>query len=1293
MCALSNIQVQFRQEESQKINLIDIDHPTPELEAPVRQPSPEPALSPTPSTTSIYSRPGSVNGNEWSSPAFMKRARTSYGSLFAGYDPFAEADGSVRGKGRKRTRLSSTWRYSSRSPTPEPVETPVRSSPEPEPVPSSASVPVMTDEGCQTIDQELGDAAEMLANLSRQATASGGILEINGVAHAKVQEVESAPAPDEEVLNNPMLPPIMQTQFDSPSTFPPTPSKLSEPEATPVVSQSPRLRPLPAVALPLVSPLVTSRYGHFTETANESIRALSSSDTAVDSTIPEGKSEVSTPPEMTREDRVTSLASAPVASQQYEDPEDLYGVSPAGRHGDQHMRSFDEHDSGFSGFSQMTEGQYVPEDQYGHWQSEIAQFSQATSPHKNTDLNEEGPEKFQVQGTEGNHFEKNGLLDLNNELPLSNSADQHVNRYPDPDDELLVPSFNAPYNQGHSGTGVAYPELPEPDEEITYAARQSPYHSTHLMSRSQSVHSAVVNLTESDKVQEGEDGGGVPLEGEEDEQDIDVEGEGDEGSFEGSMDEEPYHREGPVQNRYLQQGDPNMEEEETPAGSQSGGEGLEPQYSDDEEDEELYDEDEEGSYDEDDYAHEEEPTQKGPPVFIDLLSSDDEDGGNELTNTSPREPPQSRERGYLQEKDGDKSEDEDQSVPPSERFDVESATFKVAETALFEVDEDERMSSEDEYLEDGLAPESEIAAPAEDPNVTRYEATDLAAEEEEDPESDHNESNYEEPEEPGALDNSHGVDAKEHESEDSHLEDHLQPVDPSSMVVDHPAQEVLESYPDIFGRRRPLDSRQSLQSQMFNLDGANDSPTEAIYPALSRGDSANTIISGFGQYFQSTTISVAPTITRNDDQLPTPDDTQSSRMREAQVSFSFTSGIESASGTLDDSSTHIPIDSEFESLLVARLEPEKEQVDKEKMDQDGLNNAEKPEAAIALVVSDLNGSSEIAGDKTVLVNDDVDAGMAISGDKDTSLKIPESSDIREADVTTPINNGTPLHADNDLVLEVDRISTPILDNEPENNEETIRVSPRRSQRIGRSSSANDSIEVAPPATPTRTRATPQQTPTKLTPLTVLDEHSTPQGHDASIDMALAALDSPTKQQHDLRRAPIVDLKIRLSRVLRTELPDYTSLKVLRYHLKERLDVLVIATTTPEEPQRAKGGPRHYQITFNITDPSIAPTGVTECQIHRPYKDALPIINAGDGILLRNFQVVSIRDKGFALRSDQNEASSWAVFKDDEEVEARGPPVEYGPAETKYFVALKEWFQSLDTTATAKLNRANASKAR
>lgn len=80
-----------------------------------------------------------LNNEEYASPAFLKRARISFGSLYEpGYDIF-EDDGGVRGRGRKRTRFgrpSNAWRYSSVSVSPEPEP-----QPEPEEVEEDAQAP------------------------------------------------------------------------------------------------------------------------------------------------------------------------------------------------------------------------------------------------------------------------------------------------------------------------------------------------------------------------------------------------------------------------------------------------------------------------------------------------------------------------------------------------------------------------------------------------------------------------------------------------------------------------------------------------------------------------------------------------------------------------------------------------------------------------------------------------------------------------------------------------------------------------------------------------------------------------------------------------------------------------------------------------------------------------------------------------------------------------------------------------------------------------------------------------
>ncbi|KAF7854766.1 hypothetical protein EAF04_010334 [Stromatinia cepivora] len=211
---------------------------------------------------------------------------------------------------------------------------------------------------------------------------------------------------------------------------------------------------------------------------------------------------------------------------------------------------------------------------------------------------------------------------------------------------------------------------------------------------------------------------------------------------------------------------------------------------------------------------------------------------------------------------------------------------------------------------------------------------------------------------------------------------------------------------------------------------------------------------------------------------------------------------------------------------------------------------------------------------------------------------------------------------------------------------------------------------------------------RRSPSIVIDEEETPEGHDASAEMALESLGlpaSPTKAGHHLRARACTDPKLRLTKYLRTDLSEYTTLKMLRFKMTSKLDILAIATSVPSEPHRAKLGPRHYTSTFTITDQTIAPSGVVEVRIFRPYKDALPTPEIGDGVLLRDFSVLSVKGKGFALKSE--EASSWAVFKDEgTEIEVRGPPVEYGHGEKKHMKELREWFHALDDDQKMKLDK-------
>ncbi|KAI0413475.1 hypothetical protein F5X98DRAFT_351980 [Xylaria grammica] len=198
--------------------------------------------------------------------------------------------------------------------------------------------------------------------------------------------------------------------------------------------------------------------------------------------------------------------------------------------------------------------------------------------------------------------------------------------------------------------------------------------------------------------------------------------------------------------------------------------------------------------------------------------------------------------------------------------------------------------------------------------------------------------------------------------------------------------------------------------------------------------------------------------------------------------------------------------------------------------------------------------------------------------------------------------------------------------------------------------------------------------------------STPETDNSSMQLARASFGSQTPRSDEDSDSMVI-AKLQLARHLRDELPEFTSLKVLRQHLTKSLDVIAVAMMKPPDPQRAKGGPRQFMMSFTISDYSIGPYKVDEVLIYRTHRDTLPVIKYGDVVLLRNFTVVSLANKGFGLRS--NEESSWAVFDyEGEPPQINGPPVEYNDRETLYVDYLREWFRLLDGKARGKLEMAN-----
>lgn len=208
--------------------------------------------------------------------------------------------------------------------------------------------------------------------------------------------------------------------------------------------------------------------------------------------------------------------------------------------------------------------------------------------------------------------------------------------------------------------------------------------------------------------------------------------------------------------------------------------------------------------------------------------------------------------------------------------------------------------------------------------------------------------------------------------------------------------------------------------------------------------------------------------------------------------------------------------------------------------------------------------------------------------------------------------------------------------------------------------------------------------------------------DTSVTLARAALASPSRRGHEADGAApsttttptIATLKSQLTKRLRTELPECIPLKSLPMHVDKFPNALVVVTSLPTQPVRAKGGPREYFMSFRVTDPSVAPAKVVEVQLYRPHKDSLPVVSPGDVVLLQRFQVRAISGRGWGLRTGAE--SAWAVWEGDdgkerggEAPQIRGPPVEDWEGYVGYVGTLREWFGLVmgDGVAKGKLERA------
>ncbi|KAI9891888.1 MAG: hypothetical protein M1814_002273 [Vezdaea aestivalis] len=153
----------------------------------------------------------------------------------------------------------------------------------------------------------------------------------------------------------------------------------------------------------------------------------------------------------------------------------------------------------------------------------------------------------------------------------------------------------------------------------------------------------------------------------------------------------------------------------------------------------------------------------------------------------------------------------------------------------------------------------------------------------------------------------------------------------------------------------------------------------------------------------------------------------------------------------------------------------------------------------------------------------------------------------------------------------------------------------------------------------------------------------------------------------------------------TSFSHYTPLSSLKAYYGHSVDVVAIVASVGAVHQ-ANEGQRSWFLFFDITSPALAfgpeKGEVLPVEIYRAHKEALPPVEAGDSILLSNFQVKS-KDRKFYLHS--TETSSYVVFphQTTEDITS-GPPAEYGEVERGVGRGMIVWW----TTRQKAINRAN-----
>ncbi|KAE8355770.1 hypothetical protein BDV28DRAFT_24256 [Aspergillus coremiiformis] len=140
--------------------------------------------------------------------------------------------------------------------------------------------------------------------------------------------------------------------------------------------------------------------------------------------------------------------------------------------------------------------------------------------------------------------------------------------------------------------------------------------------------------------------------------------------------------------------------------------------------------------------------------------------------------------------------------------------------------------------------------------------------------------------------------------------------------------------------------------------------------------------------------------------------------------------------------------------------------------------------------------------------------------------------------------------------------------------------------------------------------------------------------------------------------------------LRSKHSYFAPLATIFDHYNALVDTISVVSDV-QPVFRTASGKRDFILTLQLTDPSMVGTTLY-AQIFQPFKAALPSVEEGNAILLRNFKAKRF-NHSVMLASDAT--SSWAVFNgSDTKPLIDGPPVEYGSEEQACATDLRQWYQ-------------------